>query len=62
MKRGTSRRPRGATRPFLTEAEYRGLIQTFVDRACSDQRVAELLAAEARLRFGATIDVPEETE
>ena len=62
MKRNTSRRPRGATRPFMTEAEYRELIRAFVDRARSDQRVAELLAAEARLRFGVGRDVPAETE
>lgn len=62
MKRNTTRRPRGATRPFMTEAQYRELIQRFVDRARSDQRIAELLAAEARLRFGAGSDVPGETE
>ena len=61
MKRSTSRRGRGATRP-LTEAEYRELIQTFVDRARSDQAVAERLAEEVRLRFGADIDVARENE
>lgn len=60
MKR--SRRARGETRPFMTEAEYREPIQAFVDRARSDQRVAEMLAAEARQRFEATIEVPRETE
>ena len=61
MRRGTNRRARGAARP-LTEAEYRKLIQTFVDRARSDQSIAERLAEEARLRFGAEIDVPRETD
>ena len=40
----------------MTEAEYRELIQTYVDRARADQRIAELLAAEARARFGADTD------
>jgi hypothetical protein len=46
----------------MTEAEYRALIQTYVDRARADQSVAERLAEEARQRFGAEIDVPPETE
>lgn len=57
MSRRINRRGRGATRP-LTEAEYRELIQTFVDRARSDQSIAEQLAEEARMRFGAEIDAP----
>jgi hypothetical protein len=61
MSRRTNRRGRGATRP-LTEAEYRELIQTYVDRARSDQSIAERLAEEARQRFGADIDMPTETE
>lgn len=56
MKRSTSRRARGATRP-LTEAEYRELIQALVDEARSNRSVAERLAEEARQRFGAGIDV-----
>lgn len=57
----TNRRGRSATR-LLTEAEYRELIQTFLDRARADQSVAERLAEEARQRFGADVHVPRETE
>ena len=49
------------TRP-LTEAEYRALIQAYVDQARADQSVAERLTEEARLRFSVEIDVPRETE
>ncbi len=62
MSRGTSRRPRGATLPFMTEAEYRELIDAYVDKARSEFSIAERLAEEARQRFGATIKVPRETE
>ena len=60
MKRDTS--GRGTTRPFMTEAEYRELLQTHMDRARADQWVAELLAEEARQRFGADIDLSGEDE
>ncbi len=61
MKRDTSRRPCGATRP-LTADKHRALIQECVDQARADQRIAELLAAEARLRFGPESDVPKESK
>jgi hypothetical protein len=62
MSRNINRRGRGATCPIMTEAEYRELIQTFVDQARSDQAVAERLAEEARQRFGVDIDLSGEDE
>jgi hypothetical protein len=61
-KRDASRLTRGAKRAVMTEAEYRALIQAHVDEARADQSIAERLAEEARERFGAEIDVPNETE
>jgi hypothetical protein len=61
-KRDANRLPRGAKRAVMAEAEYRALIQAHVGRARADQSIAERLAEEARQRFGATIDVPRETE
>jgi hypothetical protein len=61
-KPNVNRLPRGAKRAVMTEAEYRALIQAHVDQARADQSIAERLAEEARLRFGAEIDVPTATE
>jgi hypothetical protein len=41
----------------MTADEYRELIQAHVDRARTDQSIAERLAEEARQRFGARIGV-----
>jgi hypothetical protein len=60
MRRNKPRRTEQRT--LLTADEYRDLIQMYVDRARSDQSIAELLAGEARRRLGAEIDVPGETE
>jgi hypothetical protein len=59
-----SRQPRRGRRqlPAMTADEYRDLIEAYVERARVDQSVAERLAEEARLRFGAEVDVPPETE
>ena len=46
----------------LTAAEFRALIQKFVDRARKEQFIADRLAEEARKRFGAEFGVPKETE
>lgn len=54
------RRPRQVV--AMTEAEYRELIQKHVDQVRADQSIAERLAEEARLRFGAEINMPKETE
>ena len=62
MKDNTNRRGRRGQRATMTADEYRELIQRYVDRARSEQSIAERLAQEARQRFGAKIDVPTETE
>ena len=61
-KREANRQPRGAKRAVMTADEYRELIQAYVDQARADQSIAERLAEEAGLRFGAEIEVPTETE
>jgi hypothetical protein len=61
-KREANRLPHSTQHPAMTEAEYRELIQKFVDRARADQSIAERLAEEAHQRFGAEIDVPTEPE
>jgi hypothetical protein len=43
-------------------AGFRTTAAALIDGARADQAIAERLADEARLRFGAKIDVPEETE
>ena len=53
--RQAPRRPRGAQRAVMTAEQYRALVQALVDRARSDHSIAELLAGEARQRFGAEI-------
>ncbi len=62
MNLDQNHRRRRGQRAVMTEAEYRALIQKFVDRARKEQFIAERLAEEARLRFGTEIDVPPETE
>jgi hypothetical protein len=61
-KRDANRLPRGAQGATMTEAAYRELIRTYIDRALADQSIAERLAEEARQRFGAEIDVAPETD
>jgi len=46
----------------MTADEYRQRIQAHIDQARTDQSIAGPLAEEARLRFGATIDVPPDRE
>jgi hypothetical protein len=58
----TTRQPRVPSRPLMTEAEYRALIQKHVDRALRQQSIAERLAEEARQRFGVDIDLSGEDE
>ena len=61
-KREANRQPRDVKRAVMTADEYRELIQACVEQARADQSIAERLAEEARLRFGAEIEVPTEPE
>jgi hypothetical protein len=63
MKPGMNLCRRRRTGAVMTEQQYREPIQRYVDRARSDQSMAEKLAEEARQRFGTEIEVsPPETE
>lgn len=61
MSRRTDRQGRSVTRPLAAD-EYRELIQTYVDRARSDQSIAERLAEEARQRVGVGVDLSGQDE
>ena len=57
-----NRQRRAAKGAVMRAEEYRELIQLHVDQARSDLSIAERLSEEVRLRFGADIDLPTETE